>query len=92
MLNKDAIIRKLAADNELTLKQAKSLYEQILGTVGDALAEGTSVRLSGFGTLKVLDVAARTVRNPRTGEPVDVPARKRVRFSASAALKRDVNE
>lgn len=91
MLNKDAIIRKLATDNELTLKQAKSLYEQILGTVGEALAEGTAVRLSGFGTLKVLDVAARTVRNPRTGEPVDVPARKRVRFSASAALKRGVN-
>ncbi len=91
MINKDAIVRKLAADNELTLKQARSLYEQILGTIGSSLAEGTAVRLSGFGTLKVLDVAARTVRNPRSGEPVNVPARKRVRFSASAALKRGVN-
>lgn len=91
MINKDALIRKLAADNDITLRQAKSLYEQVLGNIGSALGEGTAVRLSGFGTLKVLDVAARTVRNPRTGEPVDVPARKRVRFSASAALKRGVN-
>lgn len=91
MINKDAIVRKLAVDNELTLKKAKDLYEQVVGIIGDSLAEGTAVRLSGFGTLKVLDVAARTVRNPRTGEPVDVPARRRVRFSASAALKRGVN-
>jgi len=91
MLNKDAIIRQLAANHELTLRASKALYEEVLGIVGGALEQGTAVRLSGFGTLKVLDVAARTVRNPRTGEPVAVPARKRVRFSASAALKRNVN-
>lgn len=91
MINKDALVRKLAADNEITLKKAKDLYEQILGSIGASLGEGTAVRLSGFGTLKVMDVAARTVRNPRTGDPVDVPARKRVKFAASAALKRGVN-
>jgi len=91
MINKDAIIRKLAADNDITIKKSRELYEQILGFIGDSLEEGTPVRLSGFGTLKVLPVAARVVRNPRTGDPVSVPARKRVRFSPSAALKRNVN-
>ena len=91
MLNKDAIIRHLAASHELTLKKAREIYDDVLGVVGDSLVEGTPVRLAGFGTLKTLDVAPRTVRNPRTGEPIDVPARKRVKFSASAALKREVN-
>lgn len=91
MLNKDAITRDLAAKNGLTLKKSREIYDDVLGVIGQSLTEGTSVRLSGFGTLKVLDVAPRTVRNPRTGEPIDVPARKRVKFSSAAALKRSVN-
>lgn len=91
MLNKDAIVRTLAANNGLTLKNAKSLYEEVLGLIGKSLEDGDAVRLSGFGSLKVVDVAPRTVRNPRTGDPIAVPARKRVKFTAAAALKRGVN-
>lgn len=91
MLNKDAITRDLAAKNDLTLKKAREIYDDVLGVIGQSLIEGDPVRLSGFGTLKVLDVAPRTVRNPRTGDPIDVPARKRVKFSSAAALKRAVN-
>lgn len=91
MLNKDAIVRNLAAQHDLTLTASRSIYESVLDLLGQTLTEGTPVRLSGFGSLKIVDVAPRTVRNPRTGEPIALGARKRVKFSAASALKRSVN-
>lgn len=91
MLNKDTIVRALAADHGLTLRKAGELYGQVIGSVAEALNSGTPVRLSGFGTLKIIDVAPRVVKNPRTGDPIQLGARKRVRFSAASRLKRSVN-
>ena len=48
---------------------------------------GETVRISGLGTFETADTAARTARNPSTGEAVDVPASKRVSFKASKPLK-----
>ena len=91
MLNKDAITRTLAANHDMTLKKSREIYDDVLDILGGALSEGSQVRLAGFGSLKTVDVAPRTVRNPRTGEPINVPAKKRVKFTAASALKRDVN-
>lgn len=92
MLNKDAIVRSLAATHNITLKKAAALYTDVLSSVAGSLEQGVPVRLSGFGTLKVVDVAARTVRNPRTSTPMELAASRRVRFRPAAALKRRVNQ
>lgn len=92
MLNKNTIVRELAATHGLTLKKAAALYSDVLGAVTKSLSEGDSVRLTGFGTLKVVEVSARTVRNPRNNVQMDLPARRRVKFRSAAALKRLVNQ
>lgn len=57
-----------------------------------ALQGGDKVPLVGFGTFAVSERAARSGRNPQTGEPVEIPARKAVTFKAGSALKEAVNE
>ena len=59
--------------------------------VTTALSQGDQVTLVGFGTFSVRDRAARTGRNPRTGEPIDIPAAKIPAFKAGKALKDAVN-
>lgn len=66
----------------------KALY----AAIREALAQGEEVRLPGVGVLKVKTSPARTARNPRTGEPVAVPARNHVRFSQAGELRQLVNE
>lgn len=91
MLNKEAVVRSLAAEQGITLRQSGEIYDTIISKLVGSLNEGTQVRLAGFGTLKVVDVGPRSVRSPRTGEVMNLPARKRVRFVPSAGLKRSVN-
>ena len=63
----------------------------MVDTVTNALAEGDQVVLVGFGTFSVKDRAARTGRNPQTGEPIEIKAAKVPGFKAGKALKDAVN-
>lgn len=92
MLNKDAIARAMAEDQGTSIRKARGSVDMVIDAVSKALLEGDSVRLSGLGTLKVVDTAPRNVRNPHTGEPIALPASKRVKFSASSVLKKGVKE
>lgn len=65
--------------------------DAVLGAITDALASGTKVQISGFGTFEVRHRAARTGRNPRTGEPVQIKASNAPAFKAGKALKEAVN-
>jgi DNA-binding protein HU-beta len=65
----------------------KALY----AVVREALAAGQDVRLPGLGVLKVREAAARSGRNPRTGEVVSIPAGRRVRFSMAEEVRALVN-
>ncbi len=91
LLNKDTIVRALATKHGMTLVKTRSVYEDVLNVVSESLEAGTPVRLTGFGSLKVVDVAARTVRNPQNGELIQISARKRVRFVPATKLKGRVN-
>jgi nucleoid DNA-binding protein len=65
--------------------------DAVLDAMAEALARGEKVSIAGFGSFEVRDRAARTGRNPRTGEPVHIPARKDPVFKAAKALKEAVN-
>lgn len=75
----------------LTKKQAQDTVDGVLDTIMLALYRGESVVLHGLGTLKVTTRTARQGRNPRTGESVEIPARRVVKFKPSGNLKDLVN-
>ena len=59
----------------------------VIACIGDALASGDKIQIAGFGTFEVRERAAKTARNPRTGETIDVPACKVPAFKAGKGLK-----
>jgi len=60
--------------------------DALFATIGDALRRGDMVELKGFGSFSVVETAARSGRNPRTGQPIRIPAGRRVRFKPSKTL------
>ncbi len=86
-MNKAELIDHVAASADLSKAAAGVAVEAVISGVTGALSNGDSVSLVGFGTFSVSDRAARTARNPRTGEPIDVPASKAPKFKAGKALK-----
>ncbi len=86
-MNKADLVNHVAESADISKAAAASAVEAVLGGVSGALAGGNSVSLVGFGTFSVADRAARTARNPRTGETINVPASKAPKFKAGKALK-----
>jgi len=86
-LNKADLINHVADAAGLTKSSAADAVEAVLAGITSTLAGGGSVSLVGFGTFSVTDRAARTARNPRTGEAINVPASKAPKFKAGKALK-----
>ena len=74
-------------DEKLTKAQAKSLVEGVFAAIRDAAVKGEEVSVPGFGKFKVQHKAARTGRNPRTGESVKIAASKKLAFQPAKALK-----
>ena len=81
-MNKSELITAVSDATGMTRADAARALHAVLGTVSDRLARGESVALTGFGTFDRTDLAARAGRNPRTGEAIQIPARKGVRFRA----------
>jgi len=73
-----------------TKAAAGKALEAVLESIREALASGESVTLTGFGSFKVSERAARTGRNPQTGEEISIPASKAVKFSVGKMLKDSV--
>lgn len=90
-MNKSELIDAIATTTELPKNKAAAAVDAFLLHVSTALQRGDSVSLSGFGVFSVSSRAARTGRNPQTGEAVDIAARKAPAFKAGKALKDAVN-
>ncbi|CAH7355767.1 DNA-binding protein HU-alpha [Vibrio chagasii] len=90
-MNKTTLIDNIAAKADLTKAQAKAALEAVLETTTETLAAGEEVALVGFGTFKVNTRAARTGRNPRTGDEIQIAEAKVPAFKAGKALKDAVN-
>ena len=85
-MNKTELVKKIAEKAEISQAQAKSVLEATLESVKEALQDGDSVQLIGFGTFSVSERAARTGKNPRTGEKIQIAAKKIAKFKAGAGL------
>ena len=72
-------------------KQAKEAVECVLSTITNTMKKQEAVTLVGFGTFKVDDRKARTGRNPRTGETIEIKAKKVPKFVAGKGLKDAIN-
>ena len=90
-MNKTELIAAIADQAGLTKVDASKALEAITNSITNALKTGDTVTLIGFGTFKVTARAARTGRNPRTGEELSIAARKAPAFTAGKALKDAVN-
>lgn len=86
-MNKAEMINKLAADHELTKVKAKEIVEQVFGFIGTDLKKEGRFAFPDLGTFTVSQRAARTGRNPQTGESIKIKASKNVRFKAAPALR-----
>ena len=90
-MNKQELIAVMAEKANLSKKDAEAALNAFVGAVEDALVKGDKVQLVGFGGFEVRERAARTGRNPQTGETIEIPACKKPSFSAAKALKDAVN-
>ncbi|GED22916.1 HU family DNA-binding protein [Halomonas sabkhae] len=90
-MNKSELIEAIAASADIPKAAASRALDAMVDTVADSLKKGDSVSLVGFGTFTVKERAARTGRNPQTGEPIQISAAKVPSFKAGKALKDSVN-
>ena len=73
---------------EVSDKQAKTMFELLVQMIIDHLKTHDEVLVSGLGIFKIKDRAARTGRNPKTGEAIKIPAKKAVVFKAVSAVRK----
>ena len=90
-MNKTELISSIAEKAELTKKDAEAALKAFAETVEEVLASGDKIQLVGFGTFETRERAAREGRNPRTKEPITIPASTVPVFKAGAVLKEKVN-
>ncbi len=90
-MNKSELIDAVAGSADLSKVAATQAVDAVLSAVGNALKKGDQVTLVGFGTFLVRERAARTGRNPRTGDEIKIAAQKVPAFKAGKALKDAVN-
>ena len=85
-MNKTEFINAVAEKSGVSKVDAKKAVEAFVETVSSELKEGGKVALLGFGSFSVAEKAARKGVNPKTKQPIEIPARKSVKFKAGAEL------
>ncbi|MGA8262605.1 MAG: HU family DNA-binding protein [Arenicellales bacterium] len=90
-MNKAELIELVGNKTNLSKADAAEAVEAVFKGIQQTLKNGDSVTLVGFGTFSVSDRAARTGRNPRTGEVITIPASRSPKFKAGKALKDALN-
>lgn len=89
-MNKEGLVRFVSDKAGITQKAAGETVDAVLEGISSALEKGDSLSLIGFGSFKVVKRAAREGRNPRTGEKINIPASKSVKFTPGKAFKQRV--
>ena len=90
-MNKSELINAISESSDLTKADSGRALDATIASITESLKNGEPVTLIGFGTFEVRDRAARTGRNPRTGESIQIKASKNPAFKAGKALKDAVN-
>lgn len=90
-MNKSEMIERMASDADISKAAAERALESITTSVQSTLKKGGTVTLVGFGSWSVTKRAARTGRNPKTGESIKIKARKAPKFTPGKAFKDALN-
>ena len=91
-MNKQELVAQVADKADIPKTKAADAVDAVVEAIKASLKQGNDVRLVGFGTFSVAQRAATTGRNPRTGEPIKIPASKQPKFKAGKDLKEAVNK
>jgi DNA-binding protein HU-beta len=89
-MNKAQVVSKMAKDAGITKKQAAKAVDSMLASISKALKKGERVGFVGFGSFSVRKRAARKARNPRTGQVIQVRAKKVPVFRPGDKLRKSV--
>lgn len=89
-LKKSDLITSVAKKASMAKIDAEAAIDALLETITEAMKEDKSINFSGFGSFSTAIRPARSVRNPRTGEPIELEETKVVKFKAGKNLKEDV--
>lgn len=90
-MTKADLVEIVAKEAEMTKKDVEQLIEIIFESIVGSLNKGEKIELRGFGSFRVRDRNARKGRNPKTGEPVDIPAKRVAYFKPGKDLKDIIN-
>ena len=91
-MTKAELVEKVATQIDLTKKQTEVVVNTLFQSITDSLGEGDKVELRGFGSFRVRHRDARVGRNPKSGEKVEVPAKKVPFFKPGKELRELVDE
>ena len=86
-MNKKDLVKAMAAKAGMKVVEAERALSAFMEAVTEALSGGEEVRLSGFGTFRVVERKPRRMKNPRTGEEMEIPARRVVKFKPGSGLR-----
>lgn len=86
-MNKTDLIEIIAQHADISPNRARNVLQGLLDGITDALKSGNDVTITGFGTFTISHRAARTGRNPQTGETISIPSSKVPRFKAGRLLR-----
>lgn len=86
-MNKTTLVAKIAEKSELNKKQAEAALNAFIDSITEALQAGEKVQVMGFGTFEIKERAARVGRNPATGEPTNIEAKRIPTFKAGKGFK-----
>ena len=89
-MNKAQLIDAIAAESKLTKADSKRALDAFMSVTGKTLKKADKIILIGFGTFSISERAARTGRNPQTGKPIKIKAKKVVKFKAGTELAKKV--
>lgn len=89
-MNKSELVAAMAEKSGLPKKNCQDALDAFVAVIEDVMKSGEKVKLSGFGTFEVKSRAARIGRNPKTREPVDIPASRHPVFKPGKVLKEAV--
>ena len=90
-MTKTDLVNVINAETKVSKKDTEAVVNAAIAAIANALKEGDKVQLIGFGTFEVKTTAEREGRNPRTGETIKIAAAKKPAFTASKALKDQIN-
>ena len=91
-MNKTQLIEAVAKESNLKKRDVEAVVENFINIIVDEVAKGEKVQITGFGSFERKERGERTIKNPRTGEPMQVAPSKSPSFSAGSVFKEKVNK